>query len=272
MKTVLIAAASALCLAACSQVQPGHVGIKVNQYGSASGVEPEPLGVGTYWTGPGVHIYQYPVSTVTHTWTRSRTEGSANDDSFNFQSNEGLPINADVGVSFSVDPSRAPILFQKYRVSIDSITDGPLRNEVRSSLIKYAAQYGVGDLYGNKKAELLARAQSEVQSFFAPFGLHIESLFWADLRFPESVARQIEQRISNEQAALAAQAQVATVQAQAAQRAAQAQGDATATNLQGAALRANPEVLRLRAIEKWDGHLPQVTSGGTPLISLSGDK
>jgi hypothetical protein len=31
-------------------------------------------------------------------------------------------------------------------------------------------------------------------------------------------------------------------------------------------------VLRLRAIEKWDGHLPQVTSGGTPLISLSGDK
>jgi hypothetical protein len=27
-------------------------------------------------------------------------------------------------------------------------------------------------------------------------------------------------------------------------------------------------VLQLRAIEKWDGHLPQVTSGGTPFIQL----
>ena len=37
------------------------------------------------------------------------------------------------------------------------------------------------------------------------------------------------------------------------------------------ALRADPEVLKLRAIEKWDGRLPQVTSGATPFVSLGGD-
>ena len=60
-------------------------------------------------------------------------------------------------------------------------------------------------------------------------------------------------------------------QARAQQQVAQAKGDAEATNLQGAALRANPEVLKLRAIEKWDGHLPQVTSGATPFLNLTPD-
>ena len=104
----------------------------------------------------------------------------------------------------------------------------------------------------------------------APFGLHVERLYWAsNIRLPPLVKNQIEQKIANEQAALAAQAQVATVEAQARQRVASAQGEATAINVQGAALRANPEILRLRAIEKWDGKLSQVSgSGATPLIDL----
>jgi len=44
--------------------------------------------------------------------------------------------------------------------------------------------------------------------------------------------------------------------------------EARAISLQGAALRANPEVLRLRAVERWDGKLPQVTSGATPFVEL----
>ena len=67
---------------------------------------------------------------------------------------------------------------------------------------------------------------------------------------------------------LAAQAKVATVQAQAAQQVAQADGKAKALDLEGEAIRRNPEVLRIRAIEKWDGKLPQVTSGGVPFINV----
>ena len=83
---------------------------------------------------------------------------------------------------------------------------------------------------------------------------------------------QINARIANEQHALAAQAQVATVQAEAQQRIAEAEGEAKAIQVQGDSLRTNPEVLRLRAIEKWDGHLPQVTSGATPLIDIGPTK
>lgn len=42
-----------------------------------------------------------------------------------------------------------------------------------------------------------------------------------------------------------------------------------ALDLEGSAIRRNPEVLRIRAIEKWDGKLPQVTSGGAPFIDIN---
>ena len=259
-----------LLLAACSQVQPGHVGVRVDNLGSHAGVENQALGVGWYWTGFGQHIYEYPVYTNTYTWTRSATEQTATNEEFTFQDKNGLSMSADVAVSFSVDPDRAPILFQKYRTEMGGIIAGPVRNAVRDALVTRAAQMQVEEIYGPRKAELIRQAEGDVRSFMAPFGLRIERLYWAsNVRLPETVRAQIEQKIANEQAALAAQAQVSTVEAEARQRVASAQGEASAINVQGAALRANPEVLRLRAIEKWDGRLPQVTgSGGTPFIDL----
>lgn len=256
-------------VAACGQVKPGHVGIKVNQYGSGAGVSEQALGVGTYFTPFGTTIYEYPVFTNTYTYSTNSHEGGVANEEFNFQDKSGLALAADIGVSYSVDASRASILFQKYRVPSEQIVSGPLRNAIRDSLITRAAQLNIDDIYGPRKAELLSDVQSDVQRYFAPVGLRVERLFWAgNVRMPDTVLAQINARIANEQHALAAQAQVATVQAEAQQRIAAAEGEAKAIQVQGDSLRTNPEVLRLRAIEKWDGHLPQVTSGATPFIEL----
>lgn len=52
---------------------------------------------------------------------------------------------------------------------------------------------------------------------------------------------------------------------------AQAKAQAEAINIEGEALRKNPEILQLRAIEKWDGSVPRATLGGNsiPLINLN---
>jgi regulator of protease activity HflC (stomatin/prohibitin superfamily) len=269
MKKPLIVAVGALALAGCGQVHPGHVGIKVNQFGSGAGVSNEALGVGTYFTPFGTMIYEYPVFTNTYTYSRSRTEGGVNDEEFNFQDKNGLGLSADIAVSYSVNSILAPKLFQKYRTNAEGIIAGPLRNAIRNALVNRAAAMGVEEIYGPRKQELLNTVQNDVAAYFAPFGLVVEKLFWAgNVRVPDVVLTQINNKIANEQHALAAQAQVATVQAEAQQRIAQAEGEAKAIQVQGETLRANPEVLRLRAIEKWDGHLPQVTSGATPFIQL----
>jgi regulator of protease activity HflC (stomatin/prohibitin superfamily) len=262
-------APSILLLGACGQVSPGHVGVRVDNLGSHAGVEAQSLGVGWYFTGVGQHIYEYPVFTNTYTWTANTQEQNGVNEEFAFQDRNGLTMAADVAVSFSVDPQLAPALFQKYRTGMDGVIAGPMRNAVRDALVTRAANMGVEEIYGPRKAELIKSAESDVRQFFAPFGLRVERLYWAsNIRLPDAVRAQIEQKIANQQAALAAEAQVATVQAQAQQHIAEAQGEAQAINVQGAALRANPEVLRLRAIEKWDGKLPQVSGGATPLIDL----
>lgn len=253
-------------MSSCSRVEPGHVGIKVSNFGSAAGVSDRALGVGWYFTPVGTNIYEYPIYTSTYAWTKSSTEQSRNDEEFPFQDRNGLNLSADVSVAYRVDPVKAPILFQKYRIDMAGIVAGPLRNAVRSALNEEAAALGIEEIYGPKKAALLSAVQRDVARYFEPVGLHVEQLYWAsNIRVPDQVLSQINTKIANEQAALAAQANVATVKANADARIADAEGKAKASQIEGDALRANPAILRQRAIEKWDGKLPIYSAGSGQL-------
>lgn len=266
----LLAAAS---MAACSRVEPGHVGIKVKNWGSDSGVSNTSLGVGLYMTGFGTSIYEYPVYTNTYTWTQDQNEGSGNNESFSFQDLNGLGLNADVSVAYRVDPVKAPILFQKYRTDMDGIIAGPVRNAVRNAIVEEASQMTVEQIYGPKKAELIAKAHRDVMAYFEPYGLHIEQMYWAsNIRVPDNVLHQINTKIANEQEALAAQAAVKTAQAQAESRVAAAKGKAEATRVEAEAIRTNPEILQQRAIEKWDGTLPRIMTGNGAVPFINVDK
>lgn len=269
LRNIALLAASALSLTACSRVDPGHVGIKVNTMGSDAGVANESLGVGYYYAGPGTTIYEYPVFTSTYTWTKSIEEGNATNQEFSFQDKNGLTVTADVAIAYHTDAKKAPILFQKYRTDMDGIVAGPLRTAVRNAIVNRASNYTVEEIYGPKKAELISLALADVQKYFEPFGLDIEQLYWAsNIRVPEAVMHQINQKIANEQQALAAQAAVATAEANARAHIAEAEGKAKAMQIEANAISTNPQILQLRAVEKWDGHYPQYVGGGMPLPTL----
>jgi regulator of protease activity HflC (stomatin/prohibitin superfamily) len=261
-KNIVLIAASALSLAACSQVEPGHVGIRVDQYGSSAGVSQTALPVGTYYTGPGTTIYEYPVFTQTYTWTINKEEGSEKNEEFSFADKSGLTLTGDVAVSYHVDATKAPILFQKYRMDMDAIVSGPMRVAIRDAITNNASNMTVEEIYGPRKAELIAKAQADVQKFFTPFGLNVEKLYWASpVRVPDTVMRQINAKIANEQQALAAQAAVATAEANARARIAKAEGEAKATQIEAEALRTNPAILQQKWIDKWSGNLPTYMAG-----------
>lgn len=278
-KIVWIAAAAASVLvlasaASCTkQVHPGNVGVLVSNIGSEAGVSPKPVGVGFYLTGFGQNLYEYPVYSRTYTWTQSRTEQNGTNEEFLFQDKNGLSVSADVAVAFSVDPTRAPKLFQKYRTGMDGIVSGPLRNAVRDALVTRASNLSVEEIYGPRKAELIRAAEDDVRRYMAPFGLTVERLYWAsNVRLPDAVLNQINAKIANEQAALAAQAKVAQAHAEAEQQIETARGEAESIRIRGEALRSNPEVARLQAIAKWNGVLPQVVGGGQPVPFIQSPK
>jgi regulator of protease activity HflC (stomatin/prohibitin superfamily) len=258
----------ALLASSTARVRPGYVGILVNNFGG--GVAAESLPVGWHLALPGTNIFEYPVFTRTYSWTASPTEQTQIDESFNFQDRNGLSLKADVAVSYHVDPTRAAILFQRYRTDMDGIIAGPLRNAIRNAIVERASQLGVEDIYGPHKAELIATALKRVQASFAPVGLQVEQLYWAgNIVVPAAVLDQINAKIANEQAALAAQANVATATANSNARIAKARGDAEAIQVEAEAIRTNPEIVKLRAVEKWDGKLPTYTGAGPlPFIDV----
>jgi regulator of protease activity HflC (stomatin/prohibitin superfamily) len=270
IKNMIAASLLAMSLVACSKVDPGHVGVKVNNVGSDAGVEKQALGVGYYYNGPGMDIYEYPVYTSTYTWTADENEGSPTNEQFVFQDKNGLGLSADVAVSYHVNPQLAPTLFQKYRMGMPEIVAGPIRTAVRNAIVEEASKMGVEEIYGPRKAELIELALNDVKRIFAPLGLDVEALMWAsNIRVPQNVEKQINQKIANSQQALAAEANLATVKANAESRVAEAKGKAESTRIEAEALRANPEIIKQRWIEKWNGQLPTYVGGNAPQLMLS---
>jgi regulator of protease activity HflC (stomatin/prohibitin superfamily) len=252
-----------LIVGSCSftRVGQGHVGVKVNNVGSGAGVNQQALGVGWYFTPPGVTIYEYPIYTNNYTYQN-----------MSFQDQSGLSIKADVAVAYRADPAKAPILFQKYRVDMDAIVVGALQNAIRNAVVSNASRMPVEQIYGPQKANLIEAARRQAAKYLEPYGLHIEQLFWAsNIRLPSTIQDQINARVANEQEALAAQASVATKRAEAEANVATAKGKAEALTIEQQAIQNSPQIVQLRAVEKWDGHLPEyVTSGAAmPFIGKS---
>jgi len=274
--TGLLIAAMALAVSACSNVSPGHVGVKVNRYGSSAGVESKAVGVGTYFTGMGTSIEEYPIYTNNYSWAKAGDR----DESLQFQDKNGLVVSADVNVAYRVNPALAPKLYQTYRMDMDGMVAGPMRNRVRAALVTAASTMTVEEIYGPKKAQLIGRALSIVRVYFEPMGLHVDQLDWAGpIRIPENIMERINARAQSEQAAIAAKADAATevakgearvarANANAEAKIAEAKGNAEATRINNDAIAKNPGY-QSEYLRKWDGHLPQTIycSSDKPCIS-----
>lgn len=254
-----------LIIGSCSmtRVGQGHVGVQVNNIGSGKGVDPHPKGVGWYFTPPGVTIYEYPVYTNNYTWK--------GDEQFTFQDRNGLSMSADVSVAYHADATKTPILFQKYRVEMDGILNGAMRNTIRNAIVANASTMSVEEIYGPKKAALIEASRQQASKYLEQYGLHIEQLFWAsNIHLPQNIQQQINARVANEQEALAAQASVATNEARARSMVAIAEGKAKSLQIEQQAIQNSPQIVELRAVEKWDGHLPQYMTAGAPVPFIKG--
>lgn len=87
----------------------------------------------------------------------------------------------------------------------------------------------------------------------------------------EQEGKQVQAKAEKMAAIQEAEKRIALADAKAYEITAQAKAQAEAIDIEGEALRKNPEILELRAIEKWDGSVPRVTLGdkATPLINLN---
>lgn len=264
------------CQTGCSKVPAGHVGVKVYLLGGAKGVDNEVLGVGRYWIGWNEELFLFPTFQQTKAWTKSSTKDSPEDQSFVFQTKEGLSVGADVSISYTIRADKVATLFQRYRKGVDEITDVYLRNLVRDALVLASSTRTVEAIYGEGKSDLIEEVKRIVQQKIQPIGIDIDMIsFIGDLRLPENVVESINAKIAATQKAQQRENELREAEAQAAKKIAEAKGIAESTRIQAQAqAEANkeisksltPELVEYVKAQKWDGKLPQVSGNGSGFL------
>lgn len=278
------------------RVDPGEVGLRVNLTGGERGLQQEELGPGYYFVGLSQQFYEFPVYEQTYTWSHSPHEGSSSDESFTFQTKEGLPVNTDIGANFHIENGKVAEVFTKFRRDMDYLTHVYLHNVVRDQLNQVSSRMSVESVYGEGKSELIKEVEKGVRDTVAQNGIVVTNIFISgEFRLPEAIKTQISAKIAATQRALQtenevqqskaeAQKQVATAQGEAQKQIALANGEAAATLAKAIAQAKSNEALaksitpqlleweRLKIennrVSKWNGSVPQIQAGGSGMGTL----
>jgi regulator of protease activity HflC (stomatin/prohibitin superfamily) len=292
-------AAALLLFVGCStvhRIDAGHVGIKVRLAGSERGVQDMPVVTGWVFVNPITEqLVTFPTSVQNVIWTATPHEGRAIDESITFSSSEGVNVNADVSLSFHIEPNLAPHLYGRFRQNdVMLIAYGYVRNTVREAFGEVASTLPVHEIYGAGKSKLLADVTKRIADRLGADGFVIDQLtINGALRLPQNVAEAINRAMEATQNAIQAENRVRQVRAEADQAVTQANGEAEARRrtAQGEAdailIKAHSEakaneiirlsttatVLQYRALERWDGKLPTFNGAGQlPLLTFDVSK
>lgn len=279
----------AVGLASCETIEPGYVGIKVNQWGTQRGVDDFPILTGRVFVNPVTEkVYEYPTFLQNVIWDKEDSDRDKGDHSLTFNSVEGAVVNADIALSYGFDPKKVPSLFVEFRQDAAHITEVYVRSQVRDAFSRYASQMKVVDIFGEGKQRLLDQTKKYLDEHLVPKGFKFDSVsFVGALRVDPKVEAAINSVISATQRAIEAQNKVVQSKAEADQQIEKARGEAEsavlaaegeakaimsrataqaqANRLQAESLNAN--LLQWNALQKWDGKLPQF-NGSTAIPFL----
>lgn len=267
---------------ACTRVDPGYEGIKVDMLGGDRGAA-YPIVTGRVWYNPYTYdVYQFPTFLQRVIWTAQEGEGNPeNDESFTFRSKEGYAFNVDVGFGFQFLPGKTPEVFVKYRREPEQIIDGPFRDVVREAFVQVGSRMEGLSILGAGMTQLNTEVTDLVKKQLSTL-LTVEYVnVVGKPRVDERVDAAINSVIQATQQANEAQERVRMREAEARQAIAQANGQAEAMRInaiaKAEAIRIESEALRqygaqvlqMRAIEKWNGIMPLVAGGNsTPFITI----
>ena len=150
----------------------------------------------------------------------------------------------------------------------DRIIQPAIQESVKSATAKYNAE----ELITQREA-VKSAIELNIKERLANYGIYSEAVSITNFDFSAQFNNAIEQKMVANQLKLKADYDLQRIQVEAEQTVTKAQAEATALQLQGTQLATTPEVLQLRAIEKWNGVMPVFMSNGgnsvTPFVDIN---
>lgn len=183
-------------------------------------------------------------------------------------SNDLQSVTATVAVNYHVEPADALNIFSNIGADYEERVISPA---IQESIKSITANYTAEQLITQRekvREDILLLLTDKLQVY----GVHTDSLNIVNFDFSPQFNEAIEKKVTAEQNALAAKNKLEQVKYEAEQTIETAKATAEAQRISSAALAAQggSDYVQLKAIEKWDGHLPtQMIPGSTvPFVNL----
>src|ERR1700722_808890 len=263
-----------------SVISPGNTGVIFNVWTGSLRTVPQ----GIAWRFPFVtQVQSYPTALRTYTMDRRSGEGSSlGDDSIDLPTREGQHITQDISVTFNTSEDLAAQVFKAFRgADMSDIESTFVRRTIITVAQNTAGQMSLSEVISSKRNELQDNIQKNLSVELEKMGFHLDKVNLGASHLPESLEKQMQQKMAAQQQAqqaeyelqkqqMLAKAEVAKAEGEAQSILVRAKAQAEANRLLQSTLSQN--LIQSKAIDKWDGSLPEVSGGATPFIDLRGMK
>ena len=236
----MIALIAFLILNPIVKIHPGERGVVI-QLGA---VQDNILNEGIHWVTPIIQ------KVVKMDVTIQKEEKGASAASKDLQI-----VTSKVAINYHLDPSKVNRLYQTLR---RDYSDRVISPAIEEFVKKITAQYTAEELV-TKREEVKQDLKVALTENLGTNGIMVDDIFITDFDFSDQFNSSIEAKVTAEQKALEAQNKLEQVKFEAEQRVATAQAEAEAIRIQARAVtqQGGKDYVQLKAIEKWDGKLPQ---------------
>jgi regulator of protease activity HflC (stomatin/prohibitin superfamily) len=257
-------------------VSPGNTGVIFNVWTGSLRTVPQ----GIAWRVPFItDVQSYPTALRTYTMVRRAGEGSSqSDDSIDLPTKEGQHITQDISVTYNTSEGLAAQVFKAFRgADITDIESTFIRRTIITVAQNTAGQMSLSEVISSKRNELQDNIQKNLSVELEKMGFHLDKVNLGASHLPESLEKQMQQKMAAQQQAqqaeyelqknqMLAKADVAKAEGEAQSILVRAKAQAEANRLLQSTL--SQGLIQSKAIDKWDGVLPQVSGGATPFIDL----
>lgn len=251
---VIVVLVAVLAIQSFTIVEAGHRGV-VLQLGA---VQPKVLEEGLHFKIPFIQTV-LPVEVRVQKAESSQVSASR----------DLQTVTTTLAVNYHLDGSTINNLYQNVGMEYRARIVDPAIGEALKAV---TAQYTAEELI-SKRSEVSAKVKEVLATKLSLYNVILDDINITEFKFSEEFNRAIEQKQIAEQQALKSKLDLDRIKIEKEQEITRAQAQAEALRLQKQEV--TPELIELRqieaqlkAIEKWDGKLPNVTGGATPFINV----
>lgn len=233
-------------------VPAGYIGVQQ----TLGSVNMSTLGEGLHFVNPISHVSDVDVRVV-----KAQLEKA------NAGTKDLQVVHTDIVVNYRIDGTKAAHIYKEFGLDLQDKILIPAINE---SFKAVTAHYNSEELI-TKRDEVSTAIHDELQQKVLPYGLSISTISMVNFGFSAEYQQAIEQKVISTQATLKAEQDLKRITVEAQQAIAKAKGEAEAIAIQSQAINAGggKDYVNLKAIEKWDGKLPNTMAGTVPFVNVS---